>query len=251
MIVTFLSDFGSYYPGIVKGVILSICPKARIVDISHNVKPFYVKQGAFLLYNVVNYFSNAVHLAVVDPGVGGGRKPIIIECEDSYFVGPDNGLLSPAAELKGIKAIYEIDPSVCLQYVGEISKTFHARDIFAPAAALLARGIEAEEIGRKTKNYVKLKLFPEVINNKVICEAIYIDRFGNIVTNVKAEYVKNKKFVWFKDKKIPIVNCYEKVSKKRALAIVGSFNTLEISLREGNASKYFNVNAGDKMLLSL
>ncbi len=250
-LITFLSDFGDYYPGIVKGVILSICPEVKIVDLTHNVKPFYIKQGAFLLYNAVSYFNNAIHLAVVDPGVGGERKPIIIECKDSYFVGPDNGLLAPAAELKGIKAVYEIDTSVCLRYVKEISKTFHARDIFAPAAALLAKGLEAKEIGHKIEDYVKLELFPKVSGDSVVCEAVYIDRFGNIVTNLKAEYLENKKFVQFKGKKIPIVRYYEEVPEKHALAIIGSFNTLEISLREGSASKYFNIEVGDALTFDL
>src|SRR5574341_2016219 len=144
MLITLTTDFGYSDPfvGIMKGVIARINPNAQVIDLSHGIPPQDIMAGALVLRHSVSYFPRgAVHVAIVDPGVGGARRPLLIECDGSYFVGPDNGLLSLALEDKQPARIVELsNPSYHLQ---SASKTFHGRDIFAPVAAYLSLGIAA------------------------------------------------------------------------------------------------------------
>ncbi len=133
-VVTLLTDFGEFYPGVMKGVVLSLAPEASVVDITHTVEPQNILQGAFLLYHSYRYFRSAVHVAVVDPGVGTNRRAVVIEGKNHFFIGPDNGILYPSAVEDGIKTVYSIRKGIS-RLVGELSSTFHGRDIFAPAAA--------------------------------------------------------------------------------------------------------------------
>jgi len=233
MIITLLTDFGDFYPGVMKGVIYSLAPEARIVDITHSIEPQNVFQGAFLLYHSYRYFRNAIHVAVVDPGVGGKRRAIAVKTRNHYFVGPDNGILYPSAVDDGILKIFEIDYGIS-ELVGELSSTFHGRDIFAPCAALLLRGDfrYLREIGE----IKKLELFDyQKIGNRLVCRVAFVDRFGNIVTNVPAKAVERAKLFRVSDLIFPMVKTYEEVKVGEPLALIGSFGTLELSFREGNA----------------
>ena len=242
MIVTLLTDFGDFYPGVMKGVILSIAPEAKIVDICHTVEPQNVLQGAFLLYNSYKFFKNAIHVAVVDPEVGSGRKAIAVKTKNHIFIGPDNGIIYPSASEDGIVSVYEIDLSIS-ELVGELSYTFHGRDVFAPAAALAVKG-RLWEYCNEIRGLKKLDLFDyKVKGDRIICKVIFVDRFGNVITNLRAEDVRAKRF-YFKNIEFPLVNTYADVGVGRPLALIGSFGTLELSVRNGSASKLLGIDKG-------
>ncbi len=242
MMVTLLTDFGDYYPGVMKGVIMSIA-NVPVVDITHNVEPQNVYQGAFLLYHAYRYFSNAVHVAVVDPGVGSGRRALAVVTKNHVFIGPDNGILYPSASHDGIVSIHEIDHTIA-ELVGGLSATFHGRDIFAPAAALAVRG-ELLNFCREVEEMKKLDLHDyTVLEDRIKCKVVFIDRFGNLVTNVGAKDVRGKAF-YLKDVEFPLVRTYSDVEAGKPLALIGSFNTLELSLREGNASEMVGIRKGN------
>ncbi len=247
MVIALLTDFGDYYPGVMKGLIRKMT-KAEIIDITHSVSPQNVIEGAFLLYSAYRYFpKNTVFVAVVDPGVGGDRRAIAVRTSNYWFVSPDNGLVYPSAIDDGIKETYVIKDSI-YEFSGNLSSTFHGRDIFAPASALIYNGDISERYFETTEpEIVKLELFDAKISDTEIrCKAVHIDRFGNVVTNIKKEDVERIGLaeIEFKGVRIPIVKKYEDVEIGSPLAIVGSFDTLELSIREGNFSKKYNVSYG-------
>jgi S-adenosylmethionine hydrolase len=192
--VTFLSDFGlkDGFVGTCHGVIKSIAPEAQIIDITHGIPPQAVLQGALVLANTVPYMPPGVHLAIVDPGVGGPRRSVALQDGDGrLYVGPDNGLLLPAADEAGVTAAHEIvNPVYALQ---SISRTFHGRDLFSPAAAHLAKGVPLEELGPPLDPdaLVRVELPSLVIDGGVItATALYVDGFGNIALNLTRDDVE-------------------------------------------------------------
>jgi S-adenosyl-L-methionine hydrolase (adenosine-forming) len=191
--ITFLSDFGlTDFVGTCHGVIKRIAPDAQIIDITHTIPPTAVLEGALVLANTVPYMPVGVHLAVVDPGVGGPRRALVLrDDEDRIYVGPDNGLLLPAATRSGIVAAHEL---VKTEYALEtISRTFHGRDLFSPAAAHLARGVGIEELGPPLdpEGLVSLDLpRPAVENGALVATLLYVDNFGNVILNLTREDVE-------------------------------------------------------------
>ncbi len=244
-VITLLTDFGDFYPGVMKGVILRICPNAKIVDISHSVEPQNVYQGAFLLYHSYRFFPNAVHVAVVDPGVGSERKALLIECKNHVFIGPDNGILYPSAVEDGIKRIWVIDEERTSKITGELSATFHGRDVFAPASAYAVLG-KIEEVAEPYEGEIQsIDLFDYKIEGETIeCRVIFVDRFGNAVTNVKAEDLDDAKGFYVNGTYVPMVKTYSDVAIGEPLALIGSFGTLELSVRNGSFAEEFNVKSG-------
>ena len=237
MIITLITDIGWEYAAEMKGKIFSINPDAKIVDITHEIMPQNIRQGAFVLYSIAPHFKNTIHVGVVDPGVGTERKAIIVECKDAYFIGPDNGLLIPAAKEKGIKAVYEIE------LPKNASPVFHGRDVFAPAAAKISLGIKAKEIGEKLDRYVDLDFGKAVTEDgKIKGKIIFIDRFGNIITNIRKKDVKKEFIVkiGIVEKGVKLYPSYGYAEKGEILATIGSSGFLEIAKREGNAAKYFS-----------
>jgi S-adenosylmethionine hydrolase len=185
-IITLTTDFGvaDGYVGTMKGVILGIVPDARLVDISHEITPQNVRQAAYVLYTAYPFFPlYTVHLAVVDPGVGGTRRPIALRTPVGYFVGPDNGILSYVMACEPVEALVELaDPRYRLPHV---SHTFHGRDVFAPAAAHLAAGIPIAALGPPVADPVtfpppRLEVGPDGITGEVL----HADRFGNVITSI-------------------------------------------------------------------
>jgi S-adenosylmethionine hydrolase len=234
-VVSLLTDFRDFYPGVMKGVILSLAPEAIIVDISHTVEPQNILQGAFLLYHSYRYFRNAVHVAVVDPGVGSERRALAIEGKNHFFIGPDNGILYPSAVEDGIKTAYSIKEEIS-ELVGELSSTFHGRDIFAPAAAMAVKGdfTYFEEIDKEELE--KLELFDySVSGSKVRCRVVYV------VTNLRE--VRGKGF-YFRGVEFPFVRTYSDVEIGEPLSLIGSFGTLELSVREGSAAEMLGIKRG-------
>jgi S-adenosyl-L-methionine hydrolase (adenosine-forming) len=196
VIVTFLTDFGLQddFVGTCHGVIATIAPDARVIDVTHGVRPGHVLQGALVLANTLPYMPAGVHLAVVDPGVGSSRRALALrDGEGRLYVGPDNGLLLPAAErFGGVTDAYELaNAEYSLQ---PVSRTFHGRDLFSPAAAHLAAGVELEELGPPVDpdELVRLELpAPEIGQNRIRAVALVVDRFGNVALNLRREHVEN------------------------------------------------------------
>ena len=195
MLISFLSDFGleDDYVGTCHGVMKRIAPDIEIIDITHGIQPQGVLQGAIVLANTLPYVPDGVHLAVVDPGVGSERRTIALRSGDGrLYVGPDNGLLVPAAEkLGGIAAAHEITN---LEYALQpVSATFHGRDIFSPAAAHLARGLELEDLGPaiEASSLARIEVpKPEISGRRIRACCLYVDRFGNMQLNLTREDVE-------------------------------------------------------------
>lgn len=193
MFVTFLSDFGlrDDFVGTCHGVIKRIAPEVEIVDITHGIPARAIVQGALVLANTLPYMPMGVHLAVVDPGVGGPRRALALRDGDGrFYVGPDNGLLLPAADRTGLVEAHEIvNPEYAL---APVSRTFHGRDIFAPAAAHLARGLALDELGPPIDPgaLVRLELpRAELRPNRISATVLYVDAFGNIQLNLTREHL--------------------------------------------------------------
>jgi len=257
-IITLTTDFGLKDPYVaeMKAVILSISPNAKIVDITHKIEKFNIRMGAYTLAAACPYFpKGTIHVAVIDPGVGTKRKAILIQTRNSYFIGPDNGVLALAAKSQGIKHIYRIEnPKFMLP---RISNTFHGRDIFAPAAAYLANGISPSEFGPEIPEIVTPK-FAKITKTKTTLtgEIIHIDGFGNIITNLKEKDLESigiKKTVNLRlnstKLKLKLCKAYSEVDAQQPLVIIGSHNFLEISVNQGNAAENFQTRVGDKVRL--
>jgi S-adenosyl-L-methionine hydrolase (adenosine-forming) len=255
-LITFLSDFGykSGYVAQMKGIASSITD-ATLIDITHDITPHNIREGAFVLKSSASFFPvGSVHVAVVDPGVGTGRRGIVIATNNQIFVGPDNGLLIPAARSQGNFNAYEIqNPKFMLNTV---SNTFHGRDIFTPVAAHILNGVYFDEIGPKITDYVDLNFGTFEINTKSATgHVIYVDGFGNIITNIDGDRLRNlldygKKIMVFigeKKEEFLFVKAYDYVKKGELLATVGSSNLLEISINQGNAAEKLKVKPGDQI----
>ncbi|HUP33045.1 MAG TPA: SAM-dependent chlorinase/fluorinase [Gaiellaceae bacterium] len=193
MFVTFLSDFGLQddFVGTCHGVIKRIAPETQIIDITHGIPPQHVLQGALVLANTVPYMPVGVHLAVIDPGVGSSRRALALrDREGRFYVGPDNGLLIPAADRTGIEVAHELaSPEYALE---SISRTFHGRDLFAPAAAHLSQGVEIGELGPPVDPDALVRLDlpePDLGLERISATVLYVDAFGNIALNVTREHV--------------------------------------------------------------
>ena len=186
MVIALLTDFGDFYPGVMKGLIRKLTD-AEIIDITHSVSPQNVHEGAFLLYSAYRYFpSGTVFVAVVDPGVGGERRAIAVKTSGYWFVSPDNGIVYPSASEDGIESVFEIKNTVS-EISGSFSSTFHGRDIFAPASALIYHGRIHERYFEKVEPLMdELDLFDaEISGGEIRCRILHIDRFGNAITNIK------------------------------------------------------------------
>ncbi len=255
-LVSLLTDFGllDSFVAEMKAVILSICPEAKIVDITHQVEKFDIRMGSFLLASAAPYFpEGSVHVAVVDPGVGGERRPIVVETGRAVYVGPDNGLLIPAARHEGILHVYELTNRSLIRE--EVSATFHGRDIFAPAAAHLASGTFPLECGPEIANFVRPSYAePRFDGETATCEVYHVDGFGNIVTNLSDKTLAGlglsfgEKVVLMVGKKrlsAHFVRTYSELQGKEFGVLVGSHGFLEIACREASAARRLRVRIGN------
>ena len=258
MIITFMSDFGTEdgYVGSVKGVLLRKAPQATLVDITHDIPPFDVKRAAYTLINYYDqYPAGTVHLIVVDPGVGSERKPLIVQTERYFFVGPDNDVFTLLQKKEAVKIWRILQKKVN----PEISNaTFHGRDLFGPAAAILATGVAPADIAvpDAAENFTGDD-FLKVDGNICQAEILAIDHFGNIVSALHADdlkrWKKSIKLVTFKNFKTDrVLGYYAQVGKGQPLALWNSLNFLEIAVREGNAARYFAANTQtDRIMVEL
>ena len=262
-IVAILTDFGqqSWYVPAIKGVILTICPDARIVDLSHQVPRQDVLAGAFILgFSSVYYPRGTVFLCIVDPSVGTDRNLIIMESDERhYFVAPDNGLLTFVAKREGIKKIVKITNRKYM--LREISRTFHGRDILAPAAAYLTRGEPLEKFGPKVKKIVRLDIEePRVENGKVRGKIIFVDDFGNMITNIGEAILKKADIksgteisVMFTSFSEMMLFCqtYDDVKADKPLGLIGSTGFFEISVNHGDAAKRYHAYPGSDVIIAV
>jgi S-adenosylmethionine hydrolase len=257
-IITLTTDFGLKDPYVaeMKAVILAIKPNVTIIDITHNIEKFNIRMAAYGLACAAQYFpKGTIHVAVVDPGVGTKRRPIIIQTKNGYYIGPDNGVLILAARNHGIEHIYEISNRKFM--LPRVSSTFHGRDIFAPASAHLANGVPPSEFGPEIRE-IEVPEFSKIVKKKdlIVGEVIHIDDFGNIITNFGEKEVESlglKDMINVKLKeaelKLKLCKAYAEVEFQEPLAIIGSHGFLEISVNQGNAARQFNVRVGDKVTL--
>jgi S-adenosylmethionine hydrolase len=257
-IVTLLTDFGERdgYVGIVKGVLLGICPAARIIDLSHDIAPQDVTEGALVLASAVAYFPpRTIHVAVVDPGVGTERRAVLIETDGFVLIGPDNGLLSLAAERGAVRSVVHLDrPNY---HLASRSETFHARDVFAPAAGHCALGVPPAELGTPVDGFQRLALpKPRLLDDAIEGQVIHVDRFGNLVCNVRREDVDGFRAerisITIGNVQLPEVSPhYSAVREGKALALWNSWGRLEIAVRNGSASRQLRARCGDRMQVKL
>lgn len=273
MIVALITDFGvqDAYIGAMKGVMLGIAPDARFVDITHHIEPQNVRQAAIILMNSVKHFpSETVFLVVVDPGVGTVRRPIAVKADGKYFVAPDNGVLTYAlSHCKTVESI-EID----VENLGDVSYTFHGRDIFAPTAARLLMS-EIHELGTDLPRLVSIPSPTlDVSEGKVVGEVVHIDRFGNIVTSIghlqwKANdrltlssafgnepervplFADNVRITINQQAISSIKHTYGDAERGGLLSLVGSTNFLEISVNQGSAAERLDAAIGDRVDLQI
>jgi S-adenosylmethionine hydrolase len=246
-IVTLTTDFGlaDHYVGVMKGVILGICPGAQLVDISHEVRPYAISEGAFLIAQAYGYFPpETVHLVVVDPGVGSPRRPIVVEAADQYFVGPDNGVfgLLFAREKHRVRLIQNRELIRPL-----VSNTFHGRDIFAPVAGHLAAGVAPSQIGDLLDSYIRPAFEnPRRHGDDWIGEILKIDHFGNIVTNFRAQDFLSIAMLTIGESQVNrMVRSYAEAGPGELVAIAGSSGYLEVSFNQRSAAEQIGCRVGD------
>jgi S-adenosyl-L-methionine hydrolase (adenosine-forming) len=250
-LITLLTDFGTQdaYVGIMKGVILGIHPEARIVDLTHAIPPQAIVPAALALRSAAGFFpAGTVHVAVVDPGVGSPRRPLLVETDGGMLVGPDNGVLALAATALGRRTIRAIENEQFFRH--PVSQTFHGRDVFAPVAAHLARGVEPPRIGPVIGSMVELSV-PAVrrTDSGLAGEVVYVDHFGNLVTNIDAAALAR-----FPAPSVSVtingewvagpVTAYAAVPEGSPLAIVGSWGMMEIAVCNGSAARRFAAGPG-------
>ncbi|HEY8174085.1 MAG TPA: SAM-dependent chlorinase/fluorinase [Gemmatimonadaceae bacterium] len=244
MIITLLTDFGTAdgYVGEMKGVLLSEVPGATIIDITHDIPPHDVELGRLTLARYWRRFPpGTVHIAVVDPGVGSERAALLVASDGSFLVGPDNGLLSPALLVGGARA-------VALGVPSHASATFHGRDVFAPAAAQLARGVDVDALGAPAAAPVILRTAEphRGKHGELIGEVIAVDRFGNAITNLVG--IRGGQ-LRVHDREIPVQRAYADLESGEIGAVVGSTGLIEIVVREGRAADVLSLPRGTKVTL--
>jgi S-adenosylmethionine hydrolase len=244
-VITLTTDFGVRDPwvGSMKGVILGIAPRVRLVDITHEVAAHDVLEGALALEAAAPFFpSGTVHLAVVDPGVGSRRRALVLAAAGQWFVGPDNGLFTP---FLGDRAV-ELSASWCR--ATEVSRTFHGRDVFAPAAAHLALGVEIERFGPDLPDPVRL---PWPVASRqggaVRGEVVHVDRFGNLITSVGERDLSGGDLVQIAGRELPIVGTYADLAPGGMGGLFGSGGRLEIAVREGSAARILEAGRGTRI----
>jgi S-adenosylmethionine hydrolase len=262
--VTFLSDFGLQddFVGTCHGVIKRIAPETQIIDITHGIPPTEILQGALVLANTIPYMPVGVHLAVVDPGVGGSRRPLALrDAEGRLYVGPDNGLLVPAAERAGIETARELaNPAYALEIV---SRTFHGRDLFAPAAAHLARGVDPAELGPPLDPDALVRLDlpqPRLGETRIDATALYVDSFGNIALNLTRDHADAAGIVPGTQVELELAGerYYAVAARTFADARAGdiilyedSYRNMSLAINRGNAAQLLHATAGQAVRIRI
>jgi S-adenosyl-L-methionine hydrolase (adenosine-forming) len=263
VLITFLTDFGleDDFVGVCHGVIERIAPGTQVIDVTHGIRPQAILEGAFTLANALPYMPVGVHLAVVDPGVGGDRRSVALRSGDGRrFVGPDNGLLVPAAErLGGIEAAHELTNREL--WLEGVSRTFHARDVFAPVAAHLAAGTPLEDVGPGVdpSTLVRIQVAEAKTGPRlVVGRCVAVDRFGNVQLNIRKEHLAEAGIA-------PGVRVEVELAHERYYAVAAetfadvgvgqivvyedAYQNVAIAISRGNAAETFSIHPGDAVVL--
>jgi hypothetical protein len=257
-IITLLTDFGTadIFVGSMKGVILGINPQAQVVDLSHEVPPHDIRAGAFRLHSAVRYFPpGTIHVAVVDPGVGSERRPLLVFTAEQYFLAPDNGLLSYVLDLELDVEIRELTAKQF--FLGSIGSTFHGRDIFAPVAAWLSRGEPIESFGPLVETIVQFEVRrPVQKDGTLIGEVQHIDRFGNLITNITNENLRELAGLDFHEavhvrvghtEVKGLLRCYADASPGSLSALINSDGWLELFCNQARADTLAKAAVGERV----
>ncbi len=257
-IITLATDFGhsDHFVGTMKGVILRICPQARIVDISHEITPFEIPEAAFVLAQAYRFFPpKTVHVVVVDPGVGTSRRPILVEAAKQYFVAPDNGVLSMVYSREKHKARAITAEKYFLK---DVSCTFHGRDVFAPVAAHLAKGVTPARFGKLIKDHLRPVFGKPTRTGKRFWTGniLKIDRFGNLITNFHVDEfpaVRERPFelVVGPQRIFHLAGSYVECNFGELFVIVGSSGYLEVATTLGSAAKMIGCAVGAQVDLTI
>lgn len=259
-IVTLLTDFGTrdYFVGSLKGVILSINPQVQLIDITHDIPAHDIEAGAFTLLTSYKVFpAGTTHVAVVDPGVGSSRRPLLVVAGSQFFIGPDNGIFSFIYEAESDYEVFELTNDMYFRH--PVSATFHGRDIFAPVAAALSTGIAPVEVGSVVADAVRLpsiRLQP-LENGDYKGRILHTDRFGNCVTNISREFLPPdhdaRAQIRIKGKTIKAFRQFftSPGSREKLFALWGSAGYLEIAAQEQSAARILKAKPGDTVMLSI
>src|SRR5579883_743868 len=243
MIITLTTDFGLSDPivGIMKGVILGIAPEAQIVDISHEIRSYDIIEGAFLIESTYKYFPDGtVHVVVVDPGVGSARRPIAAASHGHLFVAPDNGVLSGVLDSE----VYHITNRSL--FLNSVSQTFHGRDIFSPVAAHLVKGTPIDSVGQRILDFIKKPLpKPRQQGDKLVGTVLRIDKFGNIITNLRRKNLAEDFMIDVAGLQITrLYTNFSEADPGEFFAIEGSTGFIELALNQGSAADKLKVVRG-------
>jgi S-adenosyl-L-methionine hydrolase (adenosine-forming) len=254
-IITLSTDFGleDPYVGVMKGVILDINPEVRLVDLTHALFHHRLLEAVFVLNSAYPYFPpGSIHLAVVDPGVGGSRRPMAIQAQGGFWIGADNGIFSLVLKNHPQARLFHLtNPAYFLE---DVSYTFHGRDIFAPAAAHLSLGVPLSEMGEPLSDPVLLEIpEPQIINNRIVGQVLWVDHFGNLITNINQKMLSTSKTgpgvrIFIGTHKISgLLRTYAQAPPGGLLALIGSMGNLEIACNLGRAADLIGYNAQDDL----
>lgn len=258
MIITLLTDFGvqDTFVGVLKGVLKSLAPGVDVVDLTHNIPRQDIVAGAFALKTANRYFpTNTVHLNIVDPGVGSARRPIAARIGDYFYVCPDNGLLSYVLAEDTLHQAVTLDKTE--YHLPHVSRTFHGRDIFAPVAAHLSRGVPLMTLGTPLMTLETFSLSrPHVSGDVLTCHVVYFDVYGNVFTDLTEDiydtWHTGPVHIDVRGQRIPgPLTSYSDAALGRPLALFGSSGHLEIAVRNGSAQTHFGLSRGDAVTLHL
>jgi S-adenosylmethionine hydrolase len=259
-IIALFTDFGSKdaYVAELKGAIYSVHPEARVVDLLHEVTPFSIQEGAYLLAQSAREFpQGTILVAIVDPGVGSPREPLLLLTKKGkFFIGPNNGLFSLVLEEEGLDRAWVLDKP---QYYrkGRVSSTFHGRDIFGPIAAHLARGVSPDSLGSPTRKVEQLSLrAPNLAGQAVSGEVLHVDRFGNVITNIPRGYAPFLQegtllriTLGSRSFSAPLVRSYSELPQGKLGALFNSSDLLELVYNQGPATRLLRAEPGTPVLV--
>ena len=257
-IITLTTDFGEadHFVGVMKGVILTIAPRARIVDITHQIPAFETQEAAFVAGETYRYFpKGTIHVVVVDPGVGSARRPILVEAAGQFFLGPDNGVLSLVTTKEKSRVRHIANKKY---FLPKVSQTFHGRDIFCPVAAHLAAGVKPALIGPRIEDYLRPTLMEPIRAGHRVWSGVVqkIDRFGNLITNFHIsqfpEVIRRPILMMAGVRSIEVlVRHYAEASPGEPVVVVGSSGSLEVAINQGSAARILGCVSGTSVDLTI
>jgi S-adenosylmethionine hydrolase len=258
-IITLTTDFGYKDPfvGVMKGVILKINPRAQVVDLTHGIAPQNIREAAFSIGVSYKFFpDHTIHVVVVDPGVGSGRRPLMVSADRQYFIGPDNGVFSCIYKFSR-EAAQVVHITAERYFLSSGSPTFQGRDVFAPVAAWLSRGVGMYDFGELVEDYQTFDvLFPNLTAEcNLTGEVIHIDGFGNAITNIRRSDIDelcgkpgpSTIKVTFRDREVPLKEFYSQADDKVLYSLLNSSGYLEFFVNGGSAATTYNISIGDKV----